>query len=35
MSKNGVTGTPTVLIDGEVAGKTPAEAIQAVLDAVK
>jgi protein-disulfide isomerase len=35
MSKNGVTGTPTALIDGEVAGKTPAEAIEAVLDAVK
>jgi protein-disulfide isomerase len=35
MSKNGVTGTPTVLIDGEVAGKTPAEAVQAVLGAVK
>ena len=35
MSKNGVTGTPTVLIDGEVAGKTPAEAVAAVLDAVK
>lgn len=34
MSRNGVTGTPTVLIDGEVAGSTPAESVQAVLDAV-
>lgn len=34
MSKNGVTGTPTVLIDGKVAGSNPAEAIQAVLAAV-
>lgn len=34
MSKDGVTGTPTVLIDGESAGKTPQESAQAVLDAV-
>ena len=35
MSKNGVTGTPTVLIDGERAGATPADSLAAVLDAVK
>lgn len=35
MSKNGVTGTPTVLIDGELAGQDPVEALHAVLDAVK
>lgn len=34
MSKNGVTGTPTALIDGEVVGETPAEAVEAVLAAV-
>jgi len=34
MSKDGVTGTPTVFIDGESAGKTPQESAQAVLDAV-
>ncbi|WP_432477036.1 DsbA family protein [Nocardioides sp. GXQ0305] len=34
MSKNGVTGTPTVLIDGEKVGENPQEAAQAVLDAV-
>ena len=34
MSKNGVTGTPTVLIDGKPAGETPQESAQAVLDAV-
>jgi protein-disulfide isomerase len=34
MSRDGVTGTPTVLIDGKVAGSTPAEAAQAILDAV-
>jgi len=34
MSKDGVTGTPTVLIDGQPAGKTPEESAQAVLDAV-
>ena len=35
MSKNGVTGTPTVLIDGKRAGETYADALAAVLDAVK
>jgi len=35
MSKNGVTGTPTVLIDGERAGETAADSLAAVLDAVK
>jgi len=35
MSRNGVTGTPTVLIDGERAGETAADSLQAVLDAVK
>lgn len=35
MSKNGVTGTPTVLINGQPAGGTPADALAAVLDAVK
>jgi len=34
MSKNGVTGTPTVLIDGEQAGETPQESVDAVLEAV-
>jgi protein-disulfide isomerase len=34
MSKDGVNGTPTVLIDGEPAGENPQEAAQAVLDAV-
>ena len=34
MSKDGVTGTPTVLIDGKSAGSTPQESAQAVLDAV-
>jgi protein-disulfide isomerase len=34
MSKDGVTGTPTVLIDGRSAGATPQESAQAVLDAV-
>jgi len=32
MSRDGVTGTPTVLIDGEPAGDTPAATVQAVLD---
>jgi protein-disulfide isomerase len=35
MSTNGVSGTPTVLIDGEKAGETAADSLQAVLDAVK
>jgi protein-disulfide isomerase len=35
MSKNGVTGTPTVLIDGERAGETAGDSLAAVLDAVK
>ena len=34
MSRNGVTGTPTVLIDGQPAGETPQEAAQALLDAL-
>jgi len=34
MSRHGVTGTPTALIDGEVAGQTPQETIEAVLAAV-
>ncbi len=34
MSKDGVTGTPTVLIDGKPAGETPQESAQAVLDAL-
>jgi protein-disulfide isomerase len=34
MSKHGVTGTPTVYVDGKVAA-TPADALTAVLDAVK
>ena len=34
MSKDGVNGTPTVLIDGKPAGSTPQESAQAVLDAV-
>lgn len=32
MSRDGVTGTPTVLIDGEPAGDTPADSVQAVLE---
>ena len=32
MSRDGVTGTPTVLVDGEPAGDTPAATVQAVLD---
>lgn len=32
MSREGVTGTPTVLIDGEPAGDTPAAMVQAVQD---
>lgn len=32
MSRDGVTGTPTVLIDGEPAGDTPAATVQAVLE---
>ncbi len=32
MSRDGVTGTPTVLIDGEPAGDTPAAQVQAVLE---
>lgn len=35
MSKNGVNGTPTAFINGELAGTTPAETVQAVLDALK
>ena len=34
MSKDGVNGTPTVLIDGEQSGETPQESVDAVLDAV-
>lgn len=34
MSRDGVTGTPTVLIDGEPAGDTPQASARAVLDAV-
>jgi protein-disulfide isomerase len=34
MSKDGVRGTPTVLIDGKSAGSTPDESAQAVLAAV-
>lgn len=34
MSKDGISGTPTVFIDGEIAGKTPAESAQAVLDLI-
>lgn len=34
MSRNGVTGTPTALIDGKVAGQTLQESVDAVLDAV-
>ncbi len=33
-SKDGVTGTPTVLIDGKSTGDNPQESMQAVLDAV-
>lgn len=33
MSKHGVSGTPTALIDGRVAGSTPQETLDAVLDA--
>ena len=33
-SKDGVHGTPTVLIDGKPAGSTPQESAQAVLEAV-
>ena len=32
MSRDGVTGTPTVLIDGEPASDTPAATVQAVLE---
>jgi protein-disulfide isomerase len=36
MSKNGVTGTPTVFIDGKVVGQgNPQEALQALLDKLK
>lgn len=35
MSRAGVNGTPTALIDGKVAGSNPAETIAAVLAAVK
>lgn len=35
MSKNGVNGTPAVLIDGESAGETAADSLNAVLNAVK
>ena len=31
MSREGVTGTPTVFIDGERAGETPQESIEAIL----
>ena len=34
MSKHGVTGTPTALIDGKLAGQTPQETVEAVLAAV-
>jgi protein-disulfide isomerase len=34
MSRHGVTGTPTALIDGEVAGQSAQETIEAVLAAV-
>ena len=34
MSQDGVTGTPTVLIDGQPAGENPAEYAAAVLDVV-
>ncbi len=34
MSQNGVNGTPTVLIDGDSTGDSPADAVKAVLDLV-
>lgn len=34
MSRNDVTGTPTVFVDGERAGENPQEALVAVLEAV-
>jgi protein-disulfide isomerase len=34
MSQHGVSGTPTVFIDGKVAGETPADAIEALLKLV-
>ena len=35
MSRGGVNGTPTVLIDGESAGDNPAESVDAVLELVQ
>jgi len=35
MSKDGVNGTPTVLIDGRPAGRTPQESVEAVLDELR
>jgi protein-disulfide isomerase len=34
MSKDGVNGTPTVLVDGELVEGTPADAVAAVREAV-
>lgn len=34
MSRHGVNGTPTVLIDGKSVGDSPADAVKAVLDVV-
>jgi protein-disulfide isomerase len=34
MSRHGVNGTPTVLIDGKATGASPADAVKAVLDVV-
>lgn len=35
MSRAGVTGTPTAIIDGETAGPTPADTVKALLAAVE
>ena len=35
MSQDDVTGTPTVFIDGELAGENPGEMVQAVLEAAQ
>lgn len=35
MSQDDVTGTPTVFIDGELAGENPGEMVQAVLEATR